>query len=93
MAFPGYPFRKELPSFVHHTDMLSYLQQYTAHYDLEKYISFCTVVEQITPVPYNPKQESDGVWLDGVKWEVSSRHLPSDTSVTEVFDAILVCNG
>ena len=96
MAFPGFPFRKELPSFVHHSDMLFYLQQYAAHYNLEEHISFQTLVEKVTPIPCRLKQGDDeegSAWVDDVQWELRSRHIPSSTVVTEVFDTVLVCNG
>jgi hypothetical protein len=39
MAFPDFAFRTTVTdSFVPHTDMLQYLQDYTAHFDLLKYI-------------------------------------------------------
>ena len=38
MAFPDLPFPSHLPSFMHHTDVLQYLQDYTDMFDLRKYI-------------------------------------------------------
>ena len=94
MAFPGFPFSQDLPSFVHHTDMLEYLKKYTNHYKLERFISFSTLVETILPVESATKcLQENGLCLDQIKWEVTSRNLISNTSTTEVFDAVLVCNG
>ena len=38
MAFPDLPFPSHLPSFMHHTDVLQYLKDYTDKFDLRKYI-------------------------------------------------------
>ena len=38
MAFPGYPFPENLPSFIRHEDVLKYLEDYSQHYDLQKLI-------------------------------------------------------
>lgn len=39
MAFPDFPFEDcGGKSFVHHTEVLSYLEQYSRHYDIYKYI-------------------------------------------------------
>lgn len=98
MAFPGIPFDQNLPSFIHHTEMLSYLQKYATHYGLEEYISFQTVVERVLPVEQSKcanggSEGSSTVCFDGIKWKVDSRHLPSDSTRTDCFDAVVVCNG
>lgn len=41
MAFPDFPFREDLPSFIKHWEVLEYLQEYGKHYNLEKYIKVC----------------------------------------------------
>jgi hypothetical protein len=38
MAFPGFPFKTSLPSFIRHEEVLNYLQEYSSHYDLQKFI-------------------------------------------------------
>lgn len=94
MAFPGFSFSEDLPSFVHHTDMLTYLQKYTAHYKIEEFISFYTLIERVVPVECaKTSLPGNRLCLDQVKWKVTSRHLLSNTSRTELFDAVLVCNG
>ena len=50
MIFPGFHFPSHLPSFVHHSDVLEYLQSYKNHYDLSKFIKLGTFVEKIVPV-------------------------------------------
>ena len=38
MAYPDYPFPKHLPSFIAHEDVLTYLDNYAKHFDIEKFI-------------------------------------------------------
>lgn len=38
MAFQGFPFPADLPSFMKHQDVLKYLQNFAEHYGLHKYI-------------------------------------------------------
>ena len=88
MGFPGVPFSEELPSFVHHTDMLDYLKMYCTRYQLERFIHFNMHVEKITPL-----DSKAGFCGDSVRWEVNCKNTLSGEEVTEVFDAVLVCNG
>ena len=36
MAFPDFPFPESDRSFVHHSEVRTYLEQYAAHFNLEK---------------------------------------------------------
>ena len=36
MAFPDFPFPESERSFVHHGEVRTYLEQYAAHFSLEK---------------------------------------------------------
>ncbi|XP_033755721.1 LOW QUALITY PROTEIN: dimethylaniline monooxygenase [N-oxide-forming] 1-like [Pecten maximus] len=85
MAFPDFPFRADLPSFIRHEDVLEYLESYADCFDLLKYIKFSTKVKLVHP------QKSS----DTITWEVTYKTLiDSDlTSTTETFDAVMVCNG
>lgn len=38
MGFPGFPFSDNEKSFIHHTQVLRYLEEYTKHYNLERFI-------------------------------------------------------
>ncbi|XP_033755689.1 dimethylaniline monooxygenase [N-oxide-forming] 1-like [Pecten maximus] len=84
MAFPDFPFRKDLPSFIRHENMLEYLESYADRFDLLKYIKFSTIVNLV-----NPQKSSDRVI-----WQVTYTTLgDSDLTITETFDAVMVCNG
>ncbi|XP_041458803.1 flavin-containing monooxygenase FMO GS-OX-like 2 [Lytechinus variegatus] len=88
MAFPDFPFDSSLPSFVKHTDMLRYLEQYASHFDLLKYIQFNTLVESVRPVKPSGDTKS-------ITWEVRVRNLENQESgsTTSHYDAVMVCNG
>ena len=88
MGFPGFPFKEDLPSFVHHSDMLDYLRTYCAHYRLERFIHFNTHVERVAPV-----ETGTGFCGDSVRWSVTSKNTLSGERGVEMFDAVLVCNG
>lgn len=85
MAFPDFPFSKDLPSFMTHQDVRHYLEEYAAHFNLSQYIQFQTGVEYVHPKTANGQ----------IKWQVSTTKYqtepPSDS--TDEFDAVIVCNG
>ncbi|OWF48026.1 flavin-containing monooxygenase FMO GS-OX5-like [Mizuhopecten yessoensis] len=85
MAFPDFPFRGDLPSYVRHGDVLEYLESYADQFDLFKYIKFSTTVIWVEPLT-SP---------DKVTWQVTYKALSDSvvTPVTENFDAVMVCNG
>ncbi|KAK4289513.1 hypothetical protein Pmani_037519 [Petrolisthes manimaculis] len=86
MAFPDYPFPEDTEeSFVHHTVVLKYLEDYARHYQLLPHIKFGHEVESVCPVV---KQEEGPP-----TWRVTSRDLQSGTLTTTTCDALLVCNG
>ena len=108
MNFLEFPFSPSLPSFPGHQDVCKYLQRYAEHFNLIKYISFRTKVEQVSPVPStngrprSPSLDSsinegedfqETASLDSVKWTVASVDLDSGERTSEEFDAVFICNG
>ncbi|WAR13436.1 GSXL3-like protein [Mya arenaria] len=81
MAFPGFPFPQNLPSFVKHEDVLQYLTDYYQHYDLHKYLKLNTRVDLVEPVKAGTRTE----------WSVT--YSSENQSQTGQFDAVIVCNG
>jgi len=79
MAFPGFPFASQEKSFVHHTEVLEYLEQYTEAYSLRQYIQFNTQVLKVTP--------KEG------RWEVTTLELNTREETTDTYNAVVVCNG
>ncbi|XP_053485031.1 uncharacterized protein zgc:77439 isoform X1 [Ictalurus furcatus] len=87
MSFPDFPFAKHLPSFVHHTEVRKYLEQYCDHFRLWDHIRFGTTVDAVDPV----KVKSG--WK-GLAWNItSSDGVDRNKSIKECFDVVMVCNG
>jgi len=87
MGFPDFPFHDNInkdTSFLHHTEVLEYLETYKKHFDLEKFIKFNTVVSRVNPIT-----ESE----DDTKWEVTTKCLKTEQIETNFFDSVMVCNG
>jgi len=87
MAFPDFPFKNADESFLHHSKVLEYLEDYCRHYDLYKNIKFNTKIVNVEPL--NNKGSCD------VKesWNVQYKNLETNEVHQDVFDAVLVCNG
>ncbi|XP_015670333.1 flavin-containing monooxygenase FMO GS-OX-like 2 [Protobothrops mucrosquamatus] len=87
MAFPDFPFDPSLPSFLHHSDVLAYLDSYAEQSGVCDHIRFQWQVEEVRPV------ERDAGSLGG--WEVTAtvQHPESTQQVKEHFDAVMVCTG
>ncbi|CAK8689456.1 unnamed protein product [Clavelina lepadiformis] len=87
MAFPEFPFPDSLPSFLHHTNVLGYLENYSHHFDLLKYIKFHNYVEEIKVIPNT--ENSDNF----PRWEVKTFDWKQNQHESHVFDGIMICNG
>lgn len=91
MAFPDFPFDKNLPSFVTHSDVLDYLERYASHFSLLQHIKFQTQVVKVEPISCEERGLKTGL---GERWEVTTAPVTDkDSCVTEQFDAVIVCNG
>ncbi|XP_053107363.1 uncharacterized protein LOC128325710 isoform X2 [Hemicordylus capensis] len=88
MAFPDFPFDPSLPSFLHHSDVLAYLQSYAEDSGVQRHVRFQSQVTDVRPVPAAEGRPSSG-------WEVTAAWQgPEPTpGATEQFDAVLVCTG
>ena len=85
MCYPDFPFPDEVPSYMYHTAVNEYLQNYACHYKLLDHVRFNTEVTRISPI------NNDGELGRFVKWCVSS--VDAEGISSEVFDAVVVCNG
>ncbi|XP_067412870.1 uncharacterized protein [Emydura macquarii macquarii] len=83
MAFPDLPFDPSLPSFLHHSDVLAYLESYTDHFRIREHIRFSWLVDAVSPA-----EGSEGSWDVMACWAQDRR-----VQATERFDAVLVCSG
>ncbi|XP_072255478.1 uncharacterized protein [Pyxicephalus adspersus] len=86
MEFPDFAFDQSLPSFIHHSEVLKYLEEYTDRFSIQPHIKFNTQVVSVTPVLGEGRDEN-------VSWDVTSQTQDSGDPVTERFDAIMVCVG
>lgn len=104
MRFPDFHFDPHLPSFIHHTEMANYLQQYAEHFNLIPYIQFNTVVCSIESAGtiHEPLPIGDDFYgscelprrgFSFTQWKVTTQNLISKAVSTNTYDAVVVCNG
>ncbi len=86
MPYDGFPFSDDLPSYVHHSDFLKYLERFMHHYKLEQYIQFNTEVTNVSP---NPQPSCLGTSA----WDIITRNVQTGQESTSTCDAVVVCNG
>ena len=85
MAFPDFPFPSEWPSFLTHQQVLQYLQSYSSHFGLYRYIHFNAFVQSIRPIVNQGTSTS--------LWEVIVVDTPYKKTSVLLFEAVIVCNG
>ena len=85
MAFPDFPFPSEWTSFLNHQQVLKYLEDYTSHFDLYKYIQFNSVVSSVRPLMGEDSHKP--------QWEVVVTDVDTKESRVLLFEAVIVCNG
>ncbi|XP_073407740.1 uncharacterized protein [Dendrobates tinctorius] len=82
MEFPDFPFDPSLPSFIHHSEVLKYLEEYTDKFSIRPHIKFNTRVVSVSPVIGGHEP---------VSWWVIAKTRGEEE--VEKFDAIMVCVG
>lgn len=86
MAYPDFSFPAQIErSFLHHSEVETYLKTYAKHFDIEQYIHFQTEVTMIKPVASANQKLTT--------WEVTTRNIRTDAFKRYEFDGIMVCNG
>lgn len=80
MGYPDFPIAAQDRSYIPASDILAFLDSYATNFQVKEHIRFQHYVIRVRPVGKS-------------QWEVISRDLPSDRISTELFDAIMVCNG
>jgi cation diffusion facilitator CzcD-associated flavoprotein CzcO len=82
MGFQDLDWPSDSQLFPTHETVLQYIQAYSA--DVQDLIRYCTQVTAIIPTdPSNPISP----------WTVTTRHLLTNASTTEQYDAVIVANG
>ena len=85
MAFPDFPFPLEWSSYLSHQQVLKYLEDYTSHFDLYKYIQLNSVVNSVRPLIGEDSHQP--------LWEVVVTDVDTKKSQVLLFNAVIVCNG
>nr|CAD7200030.1 unnamed protein product [Timema douglasi] len=84
MGFLDFPFHPTDQSFVHHSDVLKYLENYCNYYKLGEHIEFHVQVKSVSPLR---------LMEDKIVWKVVVENVKTKKEATYDFDAIIVCNG
>ena len=85
MAFPDFPFPSEWSSYVTRQQVLSYLEDYVAKFNLSKYIYFNSVVRKVRPLDREGSRDPE--------WQVIVENTLTNEYRTLQFEAVVVCNG
>jgi len=85
MMFPDFPYPDTYPSYMHHTDVLKYLQSYCKHFEIQGFVRNNTEVKNVKPLECT----SDGF----VEWHVQTFDKITEVMSEETFDAVVICNG
>jgi len=85
MGFPDFPFPSEWKSFMTHQQVRKYLEDYTSHFNLYKYIHFNSAITSVSPLL--------GEDRDQPQWEVVVTNVNTKESQVHVFEAVIVCAG
>ncbi|XP_038078727.1 flavin-containing monooxygenase 5-like [Patiria miniata] len=83
MAFSDYPMPHDIPPYPRYPHVLKYVQDYAAHFDLEKHIQYKTSVLRVEPTA---DFETTG------QWSVRTRTEGCEEKAG-VYDAVFVCSG
>lgn len=80
MELSNHPYPNGTISFPSQGDILKYLHSFADRFDLNKHIKLNHLVIRILP-------------LQNDKWEVIVKDLPNNQFITQIYDAVFVCNG
>ncbi|XP_068921703.1 dimethylaniline monooxygenase [N-oxide-forming] 4-like [Petaurus breviceps papuanus] len=81
-SYSDFPFPEDYPNYMNQAKMLEYLQSYTKHFNLLKYIHLKTTVNSVTK---HPDFSATG------QWEVVTE--TEGKQDTAIFDAVMICTG
>ncbi|XP_046746523.1 flavin-containing monooxygenase FMO GS-OX-like 4 isoform X2 [Diprion similis] len=79
-------------SCISHSEVLSYLEDYTNHFDLRKYITFNTSVETVRPIR-SVQRADPAISAVSLAWKIKIKNVLSCTVEEREFDAVFCCNG
>lgn len=100
MQLSDFPFDKDIPSFPSHTQMLEYLEQYTAHFEVSDYergVEWSMTVEciQISEVVQLGchVERIESVQTADKSLKVCLHWKKQNKSMVGTFDKVVICNG
>ena len=80
MCYSDFPMPDDYPDFPHHSQVLTYFENYVDHFGFRHTIQFRTEVQRVAPV-------GNGTY------QVTIRDLTTDKVTTRTYGAVLVANG
>ncbi|XP_050294534.1 senecionine N-oxygenase [Anthonomus grandis grandis] len=80
MGFPDFPIPEQDRSYLTQAEILQFLNMYAKKFDLEQYIKFNTMVQEIRPYGND-------------KWQITSVYKPSGKVSVNIYDSVIICNG
>lgn len=80
MEFPDHKYPENTVSYTPQRDVLKFIHSYADRFDLMRHIKLSHSVISVKP-------------MDGEKWEIIVKDLLNKTFQTNIYDAIMVCNG
>lgn len=92
MAFREFPFQSDITeSYITHKQVQDYLMNYKSHFDLDKYIKYGCQVEHLKVLnEISRLAPANDPWP---AMQLDWRNIETGEMHSQVFDAILVCNG
>lgn len=80
MEYPDHKYPDETMSYPPQSGVLKFIHSYADRFDLKKHIKLSYSVVSVKPI-------------DGEKWEIIVKDLLNETFATNIYDAVIVCNG
>lgn len=80
MEYSDHVYARNIIPFPYRKDIWNYLNSYALRFDVKKSTQFNRLVTNVTPI-------------EGNKWKVVVKDLPNNKFESNVFDAVVVCNG
>ena len=83
-SLSDFPVPANAPNYMHHTEMLRYLDAYADHFNVRPYINFEHIVTKIV--------KSADHALTG-RWVITAESLVTGKNSVTTFDAVVICTG
>ena len=88
MVFQDFPFPDHLPSYLHHTDVQTYIESYAKHFQLSQCVKLQTKVIEVSPIVTGNENSNN---CNFIQWNI--KYIDNGSYGCGVFDAVIVCNG